>query len=232
MEIIRIPTAYATQIKYLSTEDSEYVLKTLFNLAYWEDVKIEESLRWWLVISIWREAIQMENKARAKKGQERLNEDLATLMQQNSDNGVTLWSSKRATNSNQIKSSQVKSNQTNTNNNNLEENFNKFWDRYPNKKWKQEAKKAFINKTIDIDIEVLLLCVDKYKRETDPKYYKHWSTFINQQVWLDYDLEKAKQIVNETKKEEVKIEEDLWYELKYNFYNEDWTMKTDLTPQN
>ena len=79
MEIIRIPNAYHTQIQYLNKEDSEYVLKTIFALAYWEDIKIENSLRWWLVISIWREAIQMENKARAKKWEKRLNEDIATL---------------------------------------------------------------------------------------------------------------------------------------------------------
>jgi len=101
MEIIRIPNAYHTQIQYLNKEDSEYVLKTIFALAYWEDIKIENSLRWWLVISIWREAIQMENKARAKKWEKRLNEDIATLMQP---------LDAQNTRPNQVKSNQVKSN--------------------------------------------------------------------------------------------------------------------------
>ncbi len=110
MDILRIPSSYYTQIKYLSKDDSEYVLKTIFWLAYWEDIKIEQSLRWWLVVSIWREAIQMENKARAKKWEKRLDEAEATLM---ADTDEPLWSWNNATNSNQVTSSQIKSNQNN-----------------------------------------------------------------------------------------------------------------------
>lgn len=108
MEILRIPRVYQTQVEYLTQQDSEYVLKTIFKLAMWEDIKIEKSMRWWLVLSIWREAIQMENKARAKKWKERLNEDVATLM---ADTVGTVTNQNSATKSSQIKSNQVKSNQ-------------------------------------------------------------------------------------------------------------------------
>jgi hypothetical protein len=76
------------------------------------------------------------------------------------------------------------------------DDFEKFWNLYPNKKWKDKARKIFNNSTKDIDIELLLLCVNKYKKETDPLYYKHWDTFLNQKTWLDYDLEKAKKILD------------------------------------
>ena len=112
MEILRIPSAYFTQIEFLSKDDADYVLKTIFWLAYWQDIKIEKSLRWWLVLSIWREAIQMENKARAKKWEKRLDEATATLM---ADTDDTLWSWNSATKSNQNKTKQIKSKQDKTN---------------------------------------------------------------------------------------------------------------------
>lgn len=80
MEILRIPWLYQSQIEYLSESDSEYVLKNIFRLARWKDIKLEHSMRGWLVLSIWREAVQMENKARAKKWEKRLEIDDATLM--------------------------------------------------------------------------------------------------------------------------------------------------------
>lgn len=95
---------YQSQIEYLSESDSEYVLKNIFRLSRWKDIKLEHSMRWWLVLSIWREAVQMENKARAKKWEKRLEIDDATLM------GDTVETVKvenvRPSN---IKSSQVKS---------------------------------------------------------------------------------------------------------------------------
>jgi hypothetical protein len=45
MEIIRIPSAYISQIEYLSTEDSEYVLKIIFSIASGKDIKFEKSMR-------------------------------------------------------------------------------------------------------------------------------------------------------------------------------------------
>lgn len=108
MDILRVPSLYGTQVEYLNAEDSEYVLKTLFRLSMWKDVKIEHSMRGWLVVSMYREAIQMENKARAKKWKERLNDDLATLMR---DTVETVKSEKvRPSNitSSQVTSSKIK----------------------------------------------------------------------------------------------------------------------------
>ena len=80
MEIIRIPSSYFTQLEYLEDNDFNYVMKTIFQLCSWLDIKVEKSLRGWIVISIYREAVQMENKARAKKWKKRLKVDVATLM--------------------------------------------------------------------------------------------------------------------------------------------------------
>jgi len=107
MEIVRIPSNYYSQIEYLNKDDAEYVFKTIFSLAYWNDIKVEKSLRGWLVLSIWREAIQMENKARAKKWEKRLNEDFATLTADIEAENMRPNNIK----SNQVKSSQIKSNQ-------------------------------------------------------------------------------------------------------------------------
>jgi len=78
MEIIRIPTSYSLQIKHLSEKDIAYVMKSIFLLSTWEIIEIEDNMRWWLVQSIWREIIQLENKARAKKWEEWLSYQLAT----------------------------------------------------------------------------------------------------------------------------------------------------------
>ena len=79
MEIIRIPSTYLSQIEYLWEKDKAYVLETLFRLCSWQDIKVQKSLVWWLVISMYREACQMENKARAKKWEKSLEIDIATL---------------------------------------------------------------------------------------------------------------------------------------------------------
>lgn len=107
MEIIRIPSTYRTQIQYLSDEDISYIFKNLFLLWEWEVIDVEDSMRWWLLKSIWREVIQMENKARAKKWEKRLSYELATLR---ADTVSNVKTKKSAT-----KSKQVKASQSNTN---------------------------------------------------------------------------------------------------------------------
>lgn len=103
MEIIRIPTSYYSQLEYTSSEDFNYILRTLFQLCNWEKIKVEKSMRGWLVISMFREAVQMENKARAKKWDDWLKIDFATLSHHMwVDNG-----SDQVT-PNQIKSNQIK----------------------------------------------------------------------------------------------------------------------------
>lgn len=151
MEIIRIPNAYHTQIQYLNKEDSEYVLKTIFALAYWEDIKIENSLRWWLVISIWREAIQMENKARAKKWEKRLNEDIATLTQPlDAQNTRPI----------QIKSSQVKSSQVKSNQENMLAHKNQ-------KKFKDLIKEEFTEDFIKDIFNTYEMSIEEYREECE-----------------------------------------------------------------
>ena len=108
MEIIRIPTAYALQMKHLSDSDISYVMKSIFLLSTWEVVEIEDNMRGWLVQSIWRETVQLENKARAKKWEKQLCYQLATL-------GATP-STKTCdqVKSNQTNSIQIKTNQNTT----------------------------------------------------------------------------------------------------------------------
>ena len=79
MEIIRIPASYYLQLKYLSDEDFNIFINSYIKLCNKQNIKIEESLRWWLVKSMNREIAQMENKARAKKWWKRLEINLATL---------------------------------------------------------------------------------------------------------------------------------------------------------
>jgi len=112
MEIVRIPTTYSTQIQYLSDEDMSYVFKGLFTLSKWEVIDVEDSMRGGLLESIWREVIQMENKARAKKWEKRLSYELATLRV---DTESSLNGSDNATKSKQIKTSQSKSIQKDSN---------------------------------------------------------------------------------------------------------------------
>lgn len=81
--------------------------------------------------------------------------------------------------------------------NTLDDKFNKWYEIYPNKKSKINAKKAFekaLNKTT---FETLLSGVEKYKKEieiknTEKRYIKHPSTWLNQECWEDeYLTEKA-----------------------------------------
>lgn len=90
------------QITYLNDSDKAYIIDSIMRLSIWEVIEIEKSMRWWIVLSIWTEAVQLENKACAKKWKP-LEIDIAPMVQpmvqQNSKNVAT-------------KSSQVKPNQT------------------------------------------------------------------------------------------------------------------------
>lgn len=85
MNIIRIPSGYHSQLKFLSDEDIAYIFRSLFEVANNEKINKEESMRFGILESIFREASQMNNKARAKKGEKALKIDLATLSR---DEGV------------------------------------------------------------------------------------------------------------------------------------------------
>lgn len=147
MEILRIPTSYSIQIQCLSDEDCKYVFKTLFELTAGMAVELEFSPRWGIVQSIWRECIQLENKARAKKWWEVLCYDLAPMVQPM----VQPKNNLSATKSNQIKSNQTKPNQTKTiskdivNSSELSEPIIEFWNKEIN--WALD----FLKKAIGID---------------------------------------------------------------------------------
>lgn len=89
MKIIRIPSAYISQIEHMPDEDVGFVFKNLFRASSGTIINDEKSLRFGLLCSIYREAIQMHNKSVAKKGEERLDEDIAPMVQQNSPIGST-----------------------------------------------------------------------------------------------------------------------------------------------
>ena len=78
MEIIRIPSGYNEQLKWCSDKDLAYITRSLFSHASGQKIEVEESMRGGILLSMIREATQMENRARAKKGQKSLQIDLAT----------------------------------------------------------------------------------------------------------------------------------------------------------
>lgn len=67
-----------------------------------------------------------------------------------------------------------------------EEQFNVFWDVYPNKKGKGHARKAF-NKALKLtNLETILDALDLYKaHKPDWQKYCHPSTWLNQERWDD-----------------------------------------------
>jgi len=110
MDILRIPTHYAMQITYMSDYDKAYVLDSMMRLSIWEVLDIEKSMRWGIVLSIWTEAVQLENKANAKKWHS-LKIDLAPMVQPMVQSNFK----NDATKSNKTKSIQVNPNQTKPN---------------------------------------------------------------------------------------------------------------------
>ena len=51
----------------MSENDKAYIFDSIMRLSIWEQLKVEESMRWGIVLSIWTEASQLEKKARSKK---------------------------------------------------------------------------------------------------------------------------------------------------------------------
>lgn len=106
MEILRIPTHYTMQICYMSELDKSYIFETLMRLSIWEEIELEKSMRWWIALSIWTEAVQLENKANAKKWKS-LKIDIAPMVQPMVQPKIK----NDAPKSNQVKPNQIKSNQ-------------------------------------------------------------------------------------------------------------------------
>ena len=101
------------------------------------------------------------------------------------------------------KGQQLKNNKNNKNNKNIDFDFDFFWNDYGkvgNKNLALKSYKAAIAKKITH--EQIMDGVKKYKKylldsNTDKKYTKHASTWLNNSCWLDYDevnTEPAKKI--------------------------------------
>lgn len=86
----------------MSDSDKAYVLDSIMRLSIWEIPEIEKSMRGGIVLSIWTEAVQLENKASAKKWHS-LKIDLAPMVQPMVQSNFK----NDATKSSQIKSIQV-----------------------------------------------------------------------------------------------------------------------------
>lgn len=94
----------------MSVSDKAYVLDSIMRLSIWEVLDIEKSMRWGIVLSIWTEAVQLENKASAKKWHS-LKIDLAPMVQPMVQSNFK----NDATKSSQTKSIQVNPSQDNSN---------------------------------------------------------------------------------------------------------------------
>lgn len=108
MEILRIPTHYATQITYMSNEDKAYIFEVIMRMSIWERFELEKSMRWWIALSIFTEAVQLENKAIAKKWKS-LKIYIPPMVQPMEQSNFN----NEAPKSNQVNTSQYKSNQNN-----------------------------------------------------------------------------------------------------------------------
>lgn len=188
MEILRIPTHYRSQMEYLSDDDRWYILLSLMRLSEWEVIEIEQSMRWWVAISIWKEACQLEKKARQWKKEEYYEVD--PIISYNIPWGSTLgesWGSPQ-TNPNQPKPNQTKSTQTkpsqnNTNQENFIPDFEKdtmtaFVLKYFFKLWWKPAKKEtfdtfreWYNWIISEDT----FKTDEKEEETIVTWYNYWN---------------------------------------------------------
>lgn len=144
----------------MSDSDKAYVLDAIMRLSIWEIIEIEKSMRGGIVLSIWTEAVQLENKASAKKWHS-LKIDLAPMVQPMVQSNFK----NDATKSSQTKSNQIKPNQDKPNQNSSKEEWEQalvvetFWNKEINdllevikwqveflgfiyKKWKYERERA------------------------------------------------------------------------------------------
>ena len=66
--------------------------------------------------------------------------------------------------------------------------FDEFWEIYPRKVGKPQAKKAFKKALEEVTLEEILRCATAYRlarRGEEMKFTKHPATFLNAKPWLD-----------------------------------------------
>lgn len=96
-----------------------------------------------------------------------------------------------------------------------EEEFEKLWESYPNKKGKEQAKKKYINArhqgtTYEEVSKGLKAYINYCQHEiVEKKYIKHGSTWFNQQCWKDdYEISESKQVSRKAYKTKAEREEE------------------------
>ena len=67
----------------------------------------------------------------------------------------------------------------------VEDDFDRFWDAYPRKVGKEEARKAFAKALKKTDVGVILDAVQQQRWSDDPQYRPHPSTWLNRGSWSD-----------------------------------------------
>ncbi len=153
------------QITYMVDSDKAYVFDSLMRLSIGEIIDIEQSMRWGVVLSIWTEAVQIENKASSKKWNP-LRIDLAPMGRPMGREDLK----KRAT-----KPSQTKSNQVNSNQNSSKEEWEQALV------VQQEFRNEEINDLLEIiqwQVEHLGLIYRKWKYERErAKNILSWKEF-------------------------------------------------------
>ena len=150
----------------MSENDKAYIFDSIMRLSIWEQLKVEESMRWGIVLSIWTEASQLEKKARSKKweSEHKANAPMAQPMAQpNLENTCD-----------QSKSIQTNPNQPNPIQNKTIENISKdIWEQalvVTNEIIKEEHGDPEINnilETIKEQVEFLWFIYKKWTHERE-----------------------------------------------------------------
>lgn len=150
----------------MSENDKAYIFDSIMRLSIWEQLKVEESMRWGIVLSIWTEASQLEKKARSKKweSEHKANAPMAQPMAQpNLENTCD-----------QSKSIQTNPNQPNPIQNKTIENISKdIWEQalvVTNEIIKEEHGDPEINnilETIKEQVEFLWFIYKKWSHEKE-----------------------------------------------------------------
>ena len=65
--------------------------------------------------------------------------------------------------------------------------FDDFWKAYPRKVAKGAAAKAWRSAVKKVDVEAIVLAVQKYRWPDDPKFIPHPATWLNSERWADVE---------------------------------------------
>lgn len=207
MEILRIPTHYTTQITYMSTEDKAYIFEVIMRMSIWEQIDLEKSMRWWIALSIFTEALQLENKANAKKWKS-LKIDIAPMVQPMVQPKI---------NNEAPKSIQNKSSQYKTNQNNTSQELSKDNEQSSTELVIKEDKRVL---EIDLVLEALKNCNMWLLDDTVKKQRQYWKLIkdkLNTLKWFNWDyawfISYAYEHSDEYRKNHFRSAEKFYYNL-------------------